>query len=486
LTTTELGTGLHGENLADPTGALHPAPDGDTAFFGHPRGLGFLAGTEMWERFSFYGMQALLMLYMTKYLLIDGRADKVIGLEGYRSVLSAIFGPMTNLALAAQTFGLYSGFILLTPLVGAYLGDRVLGRTKTITIGALLMAGGHMLMASEALFLFALLLLILGGGCFIGNLTAQIGGLYSPTDSRRTRAFGLYLVALNVGAFISPLIVGTLGEKVGFHYGFTAAGIGMLIGLSVYLFGRRHLPPDRIVRGAKPPPLTRNQWKVVGALVAAVMPKLLFNAAAQQAYGIMLIWADTRVDRTVMGWEMPVTWINTIDGILTIVGVFAAGWLWKRQARAGTEPDDLMKTIVGCVMVTFAFAGLSGLAGFEKVPLWGWIGFYLILDFSFAWFSPPMQALIARFAPPQVNGTMFAISSAMGALGFILLGWLGRFYEPYGPQKYFLLTAALPAAAAVLTIIARKPVLRLLEAGEADALRTMPPVAPPAVVTTPA
>lgn len=470
MTTSDTPTGPHGETITDPTGELSPRPSGDTAFFGHPRGLGFLAGTEMWERFSFYGMQALLMLYMTKYLLVDGRDHQVIGLGAYRDILSAVFGPMTNLALAAQTFGLYSGLILVTPLLGAYLGDRVLGRTRTITIGALLMSGGHLLMASESLFLFALLLLILGGGCFIGNLQAQIGGLYSPTDTRRTRAFGVYLIALNVGALISPLIVGTLGETVSFHLGFGAAGIGMLIGLVVYLVGRRHLPPDRVVRGIKPPRLTRRQWIVIGALLASAAPRILFNAAAQQAYGIMLIWADTAVDRKVFGWEMPVTWINTIDGILTIVGVFVAAWLWARQAKSGREPADLAKVVIANLMVVAAFVMLAGFAGLPKVPLFAWVMFYLILDFSFAWLDPPLKAILSRYAPPQVNGTMFALSNCCTALGFFVLGWLGRFYEPLGAQKYFLLTASLPAITALLLLITRRPIMRLLESGDADRL----------------
>lgn len=482
MTDNTFDTGPRGETIADPAGVLHPAPDGDTAFFGHPRGLGYLAGTEMWERFSFYGMQALLMLYMTQYLLVGGRADQVIGLEAYRGTLAAVFGSMTNLALAAQTFGLYSGLILLTPLAGAYLGDRVLGRTKTITIGALLMAGGHLLMASEAMFLFALLLLILGGGCFIGNLQAQIGGLYTPVDTRRTRAFGVYLIALNVGALISPLIVGTLGETVGFHYGFAAAGVGMLIGAVVYLAGRRHLPPDRIVRGEKPPRLTRNQWIVVIALLATAAPRILFNAAAQQAYGIMLVWADTRVDRAIFGWEMPVTWINTADGIFTILGVIFAGWLWARQARKGHEPGDLTKVVIAHMIVTLAFVGLAAFAGMPQVPVFVWLLFYLVLASSFAWFDPPLKALIARFAPQQVNGTMFAMSNAMSALGFFTLGWLGRFYEPLGPQQYFLLTASLPLVTGALLFAVRKPIMRLLEAGEAD--RTdLPPTVGTAVAT---
>ena len=482
MTISDSGTGLHGETIGDPAGVLRPTFDGDTRFFGHPRGLGYLAGTEMWERFSFYGMQALLMLYMTKYLLVDGRAERVAGLGIYRDVLESVFGPMTNLALAAQTFGLYSGLILLTPLIGAWLGDRVLGRTKTVTIGALLMSAGHLTMASEHLFLLALLLLILGGGCFIGYLQAQIGGIYAPDDSRRTRAFGVYLIALNVGALVSPLIVGTLGEKVGYPWGFGAAGIGMLLGLAIYLFGQRHLPPDRIARGVKAPPLTRVEWVVVAALLGTFAPRILFNAAAQQAYGIMLIWADTAVDRRVGGWEMPVTWFNTIDGVLTIVGVILAGWLWARLALRRREPDDIAKVVIANLMIVVAFALAAVLAGMPKAPLIGFLLFYVILDFSFAWFDPPLKALIARYAPPSINGTMFALSNAASALGFFTLGWLGRFYEPLGAQKYFLLTAALPLATAAVLFLARKPLLRLLGRGDSsrDDLAPPPGVAMPA------
>ncbi len=466
MTTNEVSTGLHGETIADPQGVLRPAPDGDTAFFGHPRGLGYLAGTELWERFSFYGMQALLMLYMTKQLLLPGRVGHVAGLGAFRAVLETMFGPMTNLALAAQTFGLYSGLILLTPLIGAWLGDRVLGRARTVTIGALLMAAGHVTMASERLFLLALLLLILGGGCFIANLAAQIGGLYTPTDTRRTRAFGIYLMALNVGALASPLIVGTLGGKVGFHWGFTAAGVGMLIGLATYLAGRRHLPPDRIVRGAKPDPLTRAQWITVGALMLTFAPRLLFNAAAQQAYGIMVVWADTGVDRQFGAFEIPVTWVLTADGVLTILGVLLANRIWARLSGHGREPADLHKMAIGLSIVTAAFVIIGLLAALPKVPAIAWLGFYFVLAMSYACYDPPSKALIARYAPAPVNGTMFALSSASSALGFFLLGWLGRFYEPLGASRYFLLTALLPAVAALALFLLGGALLRLLERGE--------------------
>ena len=482
MTTTETGTGLHGETISDPSGTLHLGSHEDTAFFGHPRGLGFLAGTELWERFSFYAMQALLMLYMTKYLLLPGNSAKVVGLGIYRDVLEGVFGPMTNLALAAQTFGLYSGLILATPLVGAWLGDRVLGRTKTITIGALLMSAGHLTMASEKAFLLALLLLILGGGCFIGNLAAQIGGLYEPRDTRRTRAFGVYLMALNVGAFMAPLIAGTMGERIGFHWGFGAAGVGMLIGLATYLSGRRHMPPDMVARGQKPPKLDGPQWVTVGAIILTLIPRVLLFGAAQQAYGIMVVWADTAVDRTIGNFEVPVTWILTADGIITILGVLLANRVWDRLAARGREPNDVVKIGIGGASIATSFLVVGLLANLPQVPLVGWLAFYLVLGLSYAWMDPPSKAIIGRYAPQSVNGMMFAFSALFGAFGFFLLGYLGRFYEPLGPSLYFLLTAAMPGLAAVVLITFSRPILRLLEAAERDD-RDRTPAAEPIAAT---
>ena len=467
MTTTETGTGPHGEMISNPLGAPHPTGQ-DTAFFGHPRGLGYLAGTELWERFSFYAMQSLLMLYMTKYLLLPGTSGKVVGLGLYRDVLESVFGPMTDLALAAQTFGLYSGLILVTPLVGAWLGDRVLGRTKTITIGALLMSAGHLTMASEKAFLLALLLLILGGGCFIGNLAAQIGGLYEPEDTRRTRAFGVYLMALNVGAFMAPLVAGTMGERIGFHWGFGAAGVGMLIGLATYLSGRRHMPPDLIARGMKPPKLDRTQWVTVGAIILTLVPRVLLFGAAQQAYGIMVVWADTAVDRTIGNFEMPVTWILTADGLITILGVLLANRVWDRLSARGREPNDVIKIGIGGASIATSFLIIGLLANLPRVPLVGWLAFYLVLGLSYAWMDPPSKAIIGRYAPQSVNGMMFAFSALFGAFGFFLLGYLGRFYEPLGPSLYFLLTAAMPGLAAVVLIAFAQPILRLLETAERD------------------
>src|SRR5579863_1336198 len=214
--------------------------------FGHPKGLAFLFTTEMWERFSYYGMRALLVLYMTKYLLVSDHAGTVLGLAGIKSALEALFGPLDVQPLSSQIYGFYTALVYLTPIFGGLLADRVLGQRRTVVIGATLMAIGHFMMAVQSLFLFALLALILGNGAFKPNISTQVGGLYTPGDHRRDRAYSIFYVGINIGAFLAPLVCGTLGEEAGFHYGFAAAGVGMLIGLSIYLYALKFLPPDQL------------------------------------------------------------------------------------------------------------------------------------------------------------------------------------------------------------------------------------------------
>lgn len=432
-------------------------------FFGHPRGLTVLATTEMWERFSFYGMQALLMLYMTKYLLLPEHARGVFGLAAFRSGLAAIVGPMSDLAFASQTFGIYSGLLYGTPLIGAWLGDRVLGKTRTIILGCLLMAAGHLAMAFEKLFVVALLLIVAGAGGVIGNMVAQVGQLYAPDDARRTRAFGIYLITLNIGALAAPLVIGTLGEKAGWHYGFGAAGIGMLIGLVTYLAGRRHLPPDTIRERGPRVKLNAHERRQVGAILLLLIPYILYSAAAAMAYGMMFIWADTAVDRKILGWEVPVTWIGVADGIFTILGVMLASRIWVELGKRGREPADFTKIIIGYLGVAAAYLLIAAAATMAVVPMLLWVGFFLIMDFSFGWAEPPTQSLISRDSPPSVNAMMMATMKASTMPAYFFVGWMGRFYEPLGPAAFWALTASLPLAAALAMVLGRGWLKRLLE-----------------------
>src|SRR5665213_309765 len=249
-----------------------PADPADRAFLGHPKGLGFLAVAEGFERFSYYGMQALLVLYMTKQLLLPGHVGHVAGFRPFRTAIESLYGPLSPQALASAIFGLYAGLVYLTPIAGGFIADRWLGRTRSITIGALTMALGHFLMAFDFSFLLALFCLLLGVGFFKGNIATQIGELYGPDDLRRADAFQIFLLAVNIAVIVSPLVCGTLGEKVAWHWGFGAAGVGMVIGLLIYLSGRRWLPaesarPDSKLPVSAHPPLLARDWIKISVLV---------------------------------------------------------------------------------------------------------------------------------------------------------------------------------------------------------------------------
>lgn len=426
-----------------------------------------LATTEMWERFSFFGMQALLLLYMTKYLLLPEHARTVFGLTAFRSGLATVVGPMTDLAFATQTYGLYSGLIYGTPLIGAWLGDRVLGKTRTVTAGCLLMAAGHLAMASERLFLVALLLIIVGAGGVIGNMAAQVGQLYGPGDQRRTRAFGIYLITLNIGALIAPLVIGTLGERVDWRVGFGAAGVGMLIGLATYLAGRRHLPPDAIrKRGVVAGKLTSQQRRQVAAIGLLLVPYLLYGAANLQAYAVMYVWADTAVDRVIFGWEVPVTWIGIADGLLTILGVVVANRMSIALGKRGREPGDFTKMVIGYAGVGLAFLFAAGIATLAVVPVILWIVFYGIMDLAVGWSEPAVQSLISRDAPQSVNALMMAVMKATTMLSFFIVGWMGRFYEPLGPSLFWMATGAQSLVGLVLILAGGSWLRRMLAQDE--------------------
>jgi POT family proton-dependent oligopeptide transporter len=185
--------------------------------FGHPRGLVVLAGTELWDRISFHGMQALLVLYMVGQLFLPGHIETIVGFKTFRALIEGITGPLSVQALASQIFGIYVGLVYFTPVLGGVLGDRVLGRSRTVTLGALLMTAGHFCMAFDQSFLLAMLLLILGAGCLRGNLMPQVAELYSQEDRRRAVAFQLYGSMINLGAFIAPVVTGALGQAYGWH-----------------------------------------------------------------------------------------------------------------------------------------------------------------------------------------------------------------------------------------------------------------------------
>src|SRR5262245_35249196 len=268
---------------------------------GHPRGLAVLFATELWERFSYFGNAALVVLYMVKYLLEPGRIETVIGFAAVKAALEFLFGRLEPQPLASQLFGFYTGLAYFTPILGGLIADRLLGQRRTVFIGGVLMAIGHFLMAFEAMFLAALLMLILGIGAFKPNISTQVGALYAPDDHRRDRAYSIFYVGINIGAFLAPLVCGTLAAAFGWHYGFAAAGVGMLVSLGIYAYGQRDLPADEGARAVasrgERTPLAYGERRALLALIGVCALVTLFWATFDQQSNTVLLWAEDFTDR---------------------------------------------------------------------------------------------------------------------------------------------------------------------------------------------
>jgi proton-dependent oligopeptide transporter, POT family len=435
----------------------------ERTFLGQPRGLAYIVFTEAWERFSFYGMQALLVLYMSGHLLHPGTVEGVIGFGGFRAGLEVVFGQLSLQALATQIFGLYIGLIYFVPVLGGLLGDRLLGRRTAVVAGAVLMAGGHFLMAFEAAFLFALGLLILGSGLLKGNLAAQVGSLYAKNDPRRDTAFSLYCMSINVGAFIAPLVCGTLGELYGWHYGFGAAGVGMLIGIAIYLQGRVYLPADYVAAPGARVKLQPGDGRIIASLLTVLAITGLFWTAQTQVWNTYPLWIRDRVERELFGITIPVTWFQSLDSLAVLVFAPAVIWFWRWQSRRRTEPGDLVKIALGCGFFALACVLLAigeWTAGAGRTALIWPALFHFVCAAAYLYAGPIALALASRAAPAAVNAMMVGAYYLALFAGGIVSGWLGRFFEVMSPAAFWLLHGAIVGAGAVLILLLRRPLLR--------------------------
>lgn len=439
----------------------------DTSFIGHPAGLGFIVFTEAWERFSFYGMQALLVLYMATHLFLPENAGAVAGIEPFRTAMESVFGPLSTQAFASQVFGLYVGLVYFVPVLGGLLGDRYIGRTRAVLIGALLMAGGHFLMAFEASFLAALALLILGSGFLKGNLAAQVGDLYAKNDRRRDGGYSIYVFSINVGAFIAPLICGTLGELYGWHYGFGIAGVGMLVGIVIYVAGRRHLPADKVRDPtAEKPKLQRGDGGAIAAILLMLGLTALFWTAQTQVWNVYPLWIREEVARTVFGMTIPVTWFQSLDSLAVLILAPAVLLLWRWQARRRAEPEDIVKLAIGCLVFTGACLLLTFgelFAGGGQTALVWPVVFHFICAIGFLYVGPIALALTSRAAPDAVNAMMVGSYYLAIFAGSLTSGWLGRFYEPLSEAAFWAMHGLIVGAGGGLLLLLRAPLSRWMK-----------------------
>jgi POT family proton-dependent oligopeptide transporter len=416
---------------------------------GHPRGLAVLFATEAWERFSYYGNAALLVLYLVKYLLDPARIDGVLGLTALRAMLEAVLGPLAPQPFASQLYGLYTGIAYCLPIIGGLVADRLLGQRRTVIIGGLLMAAGHFLMTVEALLLPALLLLMLGIGAFKPGISTQVGALYGAGDRRRDRAYSIFYVGINIGAFAAPLVCGTLAAQFGWHAGFAAAGIGMLVSLAIYLGNSRALPVDtRPARHAAPrAPLDRDERRNLLRLlgICALVP--LFWAAFDQQGNTVLLWAEDFTDRRISSWELPSPWILALNPLMIFILTPLVVRLWAWQGGRGREPAAGSKMALGCLLLALGNLVLAGAAagGDGKAGAWWLVLYFALATLGELHLAPVGLALVSKLTPPRLlsltMGVWFAATLPAGILG----GFVGGFWSTMAKQDFFLMIAAIAA-----------------------------------------
>jgi POT family proton-dependent oligopeptide transporter len=350
----------------------------------------------------------------------------------------------------------------------------VLGQRRTVILGAALMAVGHFMMAFEPLFLLALFTLILGNGAFKPNISTQVGGLYAPGDHRRDRAYSIFYVGINIGAFLAPLICGTLGEELGWHYGFAAAGVGMTIALAFYLYASPMLPPDEMHKakaaGLDKKPLDRNEWRAILALIALFLPTTMFWAAYEQQGNTIALWASDHTDRTIdlIVWhaEIPVTWFQAFNPfmIFAFTPFIIAFWAW--QEKRGMEPSTVTKMALGCFGVALSYlimAGAAWSAGGNSATWWWLFAYFVVITIGELYLSPIGLSLVSKIAPARMISTMMGLWLGTSFIGNFVAGWLGSFWSSTDKMSFFIMIAAVAASAGGVIWSFNRPLKGILQ-----------------------
>jgi POT family proton-dependent oligopeptide transporter len=435
--------------------------------FGHPKGLFFLAATEAWERFSFYGMTALVVLYMVNQLLLPGHAEHIVGFATFRAGMESLFGPLSTQAIASQIYGFYSGFVYFTPLLGGMIADRWIGQRSAVVIGALLMSSGHLAMAFDQTFLLALLLLVAGSGFLKGNISAQVGALYPPeNEAQRTHGFVIFSTGINIGAVLGPLVCGLLAQIYGWHYGFGVAAILMFVGLATYLYGYRYLPARVPRHRHEGNQLIAAEWGTIGAIFAVIIITIPVSVASLQIYNVGPIWTQQHVAANIGSFRVPVPWYQSIYSLASILAVPLLFWIWRYQASRGREPHDIAKIGIGAGLVAASNLLLvAATLAFGDTPIHPIAPFLycLGLGIGFMYYWPTLLALVSRAAPAKVNATMMGIAFMSLFTSNILIGWIGGFYEQMSPIQFWSLHAAIAAIGGILVILFGRRLNRVLQ-----------------------
>ena len=417
--------------MSDAVAAAPPQP----TWFGQPKGLTILFLTQMWEQFSYYGMRALLVYYMTRELLLGQEKSSLI-------------------------YGAYTATAYFTPIFGGVIADRWLGKRRAVIVGAATMAAGHFMMSFDALFYVALATIALGNGLYLPSLPSQINDLYAASDPRRARAYNIYYVGINLGGFLAPLVCGTLGELYGWHVGFAAAGVGMLAGLAIYLLGGAYLPhreplPARPVSANSTYAERRRNRSTFALLFGIGIAVTVFRGAYEQVGNTVALWSDIGVTRQAGSLNIPVTWFQSLNPLLVFLMTPALLAYWRRRADQGFEPPAPRRMALGALIVAVSYALLAGVAahaGQERVN-WLWLVlFFAIFTFGELHILPTGLGLFARLAPPRFAATTVAAWFLVMCTGNLCAGAVGTLWSTLSHAAFFAFLALLAAVAALLLL----------------------------------
>ncbi|MBU8898295.1 MFS transporter [Corallococcus sp. H22C18031201] len=430
---------------------------------GHPPGLYLLFATEMWERMSYYGMRGLLVLFLTAKVADGGLA-------------------WTN-AAALDIYGTYTGLVYLTPILGGYIADRYIGQRKAVVIGAVLMVLGHLLLAlpGMAIFYAGLGLLIVGNGFFKPNISTMVGGLYPKGDGRRDAGFTIFYMGINLGALLGNFICGTLGEKVGWHWGFGSAGVGMFLGLIIFLALSKKLlgdvglapAPQPVVAASSATPssprgFTRQEIDRIIAIFIISMFVVVFWTGFEQAGGLMNLYTNQKVDRTMFGWEVPTTWFQNFNSIFVVSLAPVVALVWSFMSARGKDLSSAVKMALGLLFMGIGFVFMMGASReselLGKAASWWVIAAYLFHSVGELCLSPVGLSMVTKVAPARVVSAMMGVWFLANAAANKLAGVLGSRADKLGEMGVFE-AIAIGAIASGVLLLALAPVIKRMMHG---------------------
>lgn len=403
--------------------------------FGHPAGLYVLFFTELWERFSYYGMRAILVLYLTAKTTSSNAG---LGWEN---------------ASALELYGWYTMMVYVMSVPGGLLADRWLGQKKTVMLGGVLLCIGHLVLAIDAIWAFytGLVFIVLGVGALKPNISTMVGGLYRLGDARRDSGFTIFYIGINIGAFTAPLIVGYVGEVINWHYGFGLAGIGMAIGQVVYVFGQKHLKgigdfqgPSRDDGQSKSAPLTTEEKDRLKVLLLSFVVVIVFWGAYEQAGGLMNLYAKEKIDRVMWGFTVPASFLQALHAFYVILIGAPMAYFWVQWRKWGRESSSLFKMGMGTIITGLGFLLLAGAAQETlgsvdgKASIYWMFGAYLLHVIGELSISPIALSYITKLAPAKYASFMMGAYFFVSGIGNKVAGLVGEAAQEAGEMAIFL------------------------------------------------